>query len=108
MSKKQRYLIVHKDDGIFLGECLGLGFCSKLDPGGQTHAVTFESIKECVDYLSTWSAVLHQWGGDQTACLWRQVLRIADEIAGHWYWLADIGSVRAKARMIGDFQDFEN
>lgn len=54
---KQRYLIVHRTDGIFLGECLGLGFCSKLDPAGQTQAVTFESIENCVDYLSKWTSV---------------------------------------------------
>lgn len=52
-----RYLIVHKEDGIYLGECLGLGFCSKVDPVGQDTACTFESIEDCVDYINSWESV---------------------------------------------------
>ena len=40
---QMRFVIYHPERGIFLGEAMGLGFWSKLDPVGQTHAVTFES-----------------------------------------------------------------
>lgn len=37
------YVIYNDENGIFIGECLGMGFWSKLDPVGQPEAVAFEN-----------------------------------------------------------------
>lgn len=50
----RRYLITHSEDGIFLGEALGLNFFSKLDPVGQDAACTFPDISEAVELLKGW------------------------------------------------------
>lgn len=49
-----RYLIVSEKDGIYLGNCLGLGFWSKLDAAGQNAAVTFPSKNECIEHIKSW------------------------------------------------------
>ena len=49
-----RFVIVHPEWGIYLGSCVGLGFWSQLDPVGQTHAVTFESIEEARTHIMSW------------------------------------------------------
>lgn len=49
-----RYIIVHKEYGVFLGSMLGLGFWSKLDSAGQDEACTFSSPKEAFEYVSAW------------------------------------------------------
>jgi hypothetical protein len=49
-----RYVLVHPEMGIYLGECLGFGFWSKLDPVNQPSAVTFVSEADANDYMSTW------------------------------------------------------
>lgn len=52
-------LIYHETDGIYLGNCLGMGFWSKLDPVGQdsapvfpTEAIAEEHIREIAQYAS--------------------------------------------------------
>lgn len=40
--------------GVYLGECMGLGFWSKLDPVGQAFAVTFESEDQAWAHTQTW------------------------------------------------------
>lgn len=47
-------VIYSEADGIFLGECLGLEFWSKLDPCDQPAAVTFQSPIDAERYMSTW------------------------------------------------------
>jgi len=54
------YVLVHRDNGILLGHCLGMLFWSKLDPVGQPAAVTFPSQAEVDRALSTWLAPLQQ------------------------------------------------
>jgi len=48
------YVIVHKDMGVYLGACLGLGFWTLLDPVGQPGAVVFDSVDQARDYISSW------------------------------------------------------
>lgn len=38
---KTAIVITNKCMGIYLGNCLGLGFWSNMDTAGQSHAVTF-------------------------------------------------------------------
>lgn len=47
-------VIVSPEDGIYIGNCLGMGFWTKLDPVGQPSVVTFASIKEAEDHMGTW------------------------------------------------------
>lgn len=50
------YVINHPEMGIYLGNCFGLGFWTKLDPVGQTVAVTFETPAEAQDHIATWDS----------------------------------------------------
>lgn len=50
----QRVIMSHKQMGVYLGCCLGLGFWSKLDPAGQDAAWTFESIEQAKAGVATW------------------------------------------------------
>lgn len=47
-------VIVHPRDGVFLGEAMGLGFWSKLDPVGQDAAPTFTSVTEAERFMRSW------------------------------------------------------
>lgn len=47
-------VIYSEEEGIYIGECLGLGFWSKLDPVDQPAAVTFPSAADAERYMSTW------------------------------------------------------
>jgi hypothetical protein len=49
-----RYVIYHPTDGVYLGNCLGLGFFANLDPVGQPEAVTFKSEQEALEHLRSW------------------------------------------------------
>jgi len=49
------YLLISEDDGVFIGEMLGLGFWSKLDSVGIGEAVTFPSEDSIEEYLATWA-----------------------------------------------------
>lgn len=48
------YVISHPDMGIYLGNCFGLGFWSKLDPVGQESAITFPSQDAADSHMATW------------------------------------------------------
>lgn len=49
-----RWLIYSEECGIYLGNCMGLGFWSKLDPVGQNAACTFSSLKDAADHVFSW------------------------------------------------------
>lgn len=48
------YVVYQEHRGVYLGSCLGLGFWSKLDTAGQTHAVTFPSVGEAEADMVRW------------------------------------------------------
>lgn len=48
------FLIVHHENGVYLGMCLGLGFWSKLDPVGQPAACAFETQAQAEDHMARW------------------------------------------------------
>lgn len=52
--KTTEYVICHPGNGVYLGNCMGLGLWSKLDPAGQTHAVTFPNIVIAKAHTETW------------------------------------------------------
>lgn len=47
-------VLVHPEWGIYLGNAMGLGFWSKLDPVGQPSAVTFPSERAAREHMATW------------------------------------------------------
>ncbi len=47
-------VIYCQEKGVFVGNFLGLGFWSMLDPGGQAAAPTFPGEQAARDYVSTW------------------------------------------------------
>lgn len=47
-------VIVSPIDGIYIGNCMGLGFWTKIDPVGQPAVVTFSSVAEAEEHMSTW------------------------------------------------------
>lgn len=49
-----RHVAYSEEQGVYLGECLGLGFWSKLDPAGQDSATTFATPQEFWDLARTW------------------------------------------------------
>lgn len=49
-----RYLLTHPEMGTYIGNALGLGFWSKLDPVGQDAAVTFDSFDDAWAHARTW------------------------------------------------------
>ena len=53
-SATQRYLIADPEMGIYVGNCMGLGFWTKSDPAGQDSAVTFPSSFEAEAHMATW------------------------------------------------------
>lgn len=48
-------VIYNEEEGIYLGECMGLGFWSKMDPCGQEAACLFESEEEMRKYIESWN-----------------------------------------------------
>ena len=47
-------VVTHPDMGIYLGECMGLGFWSKLDAAGQPAAVVFPDEATARRVIATW------------------------------------------------------
>ena len=45
------YVIYHEDDGIYLGNCMGFGFWTKLDPVGQDAAPIFPTEEEALQHI---------------------------------------------------------
>jgi len=46
--------IVHPAFGVYLGNALGLGFWSALDPVGQPAAVVFDNMQDAHDHIAQW------------------------------------------------------
>jgi hypothetical protein len=51
-----RILLTHPEQGVYIGQCLGLGFWSKLDPCGQDKAPTFDEEGTAREHISTWKS----------------------------------------------------
>lgn len=49
-----RFVMVHYDFGVYLGNCMGLGFFSMLDTAGQSTAVTFDTVDEIKAHVNSW------------------------------------------------------
>jgi hypothetical protein len=58
MSKEVKLIdgfIIHsKDWGVYLGNCIGLGFWSELDACGQAEAVTFPTKESAEKHVAEW------------------------------------------------------
>lgn len=48
------FVITHPEMGIYLGNCMGLGFWTKLDPAGQEAAAVFPTREEAESFMATW------------------------------------------------------
>lgn len=53
---KTGFVLVHPDDGVYLGSLMGLGFWSKLDPAGQECAVAFETPEKAREHAASWDS----------------------------------------------------
>lgn len=62
-----RFVLVHPEMGIYLGNCLGLGFWSKLDPVGQPSACTFADENEMRTHVATWESPVEGWSARAVA-----------------------------------------
>jgi len=47
-------VITHPEMGIYLGNCLGLGFWTLIDPVGQPAATTFPDADAARTHISSW------------------------------------------------------
>jgi hypothetical protein len=50
----ERYIIVSKEIGVYLGSCFGFHFWSKIDAVGQDSAVVFPSADEARKFLKVY------------------------------------------------------
>ena len=48
------YVLTHKEDGVYLGSFMGMGFWSLLDSAGQAAAVVFESEEKGRQAIASW------------------------------------------------------
>ena len=53
-----RYVIYRADRGVYLGNCMGMGFWSKWDAVGQDAAVAFPSEAAARAHVATWDEPL--------------------------------------------------
>lgn len=56
----EKYLIAHREWGVFLGSAMGMAFWSKMDAVGQDQAVVFDTELRAEEYLKTWD-----WNGEE-------------------------------------------
>jgi hypothetical protein len=49
-------VLVHNEFGIYLGNCMGLGFFSMLDCAGQDQAVTFATPEAARQHVADWTS----------------------------------------------------
>ena len=49
-------VIAHPEDGIYLGNCMGLGFWSLMDAAGQYEAATFENEAQARAHVASWDS----------------------------------------------------
>ncbi len=47
-------VLYHTEMGVYLGSCMGFGWWSKLDPVGQTCAVTFQNKGAALHHAASW------------------------------------------------------
>jgi hypothetical protein len=52
-----RFLLYNRDLGVYLGNFLGMGFWSRLDPAGQPAAVTFASEEDATRHVASWDGM---------------------------------------------------
>lgn len=50
----RRFVITHPELGIYIGQWIGLGFWTLLDPAGQPAATTFESPEDALEFIRSW------------------------------------------------------
>ncbi len=55
----RRFVLYSPEQGVYLGNAMGLGFWSKWDPVGQTHACTFASEADAIAHARTWPPPLN-------------------------------------------------
>jgi hypothetical protein len=53
-NASRRFVLHHPEAGIYLGNFLGMGFWSHLDPVGQPQAVTFATETEALTHIQSW------------------------------------------------------
>jgi hypothetical protein len=51
-----KVVIVHPSIGVYLGNCMGLGFFSMLDCAGQEHAVLLVNEVEARAHVASWDS----------------------------------------------------
>jgi hypothetical protein len=56
MLPATKIVITHPKMGIYLGNCLGLGFWTLLDPAGQPEAVVFDSVADARAHIASWES----------------------------------------------------
>lgn len=78
----KRLVIVHPEMGIYLGNFMGLGFWSKLDPVGQPSAITFATESEAKEHME------EALGVPLPTFAYHEVE--ADEYVRHGLWFASI------------------
>lgn len=49
----KRFVLYNEEVGIYLGNCMGLGFWSKLDSAGQERACVFETPEQAEAHLAS-------------------------------------------------------
>lgn len=50
----RRVVILHEEFGVYLGNCMGLGFFSLLDSVGQWQATTFTDSDDALRFIQSW------------------------------------------------------
>lgn len=75
-----KFVIVHPEMGVYLGNCMGLGFFSMLDCAGQDHAVTFPTVAAARLHVIPWES-----NNDPDAYRYVPV-----DTAGEWASIEDI------------------
>ncbi len=53
---RTEFVITNPEMGIYLGNCLGLGFWSLLDPAGQDQAVSFSAPAVAQECIRNWES----------------------------------------------------
>lgn len=51
-----RFIILHPQDGIYLGNAMGFGFFSRLDSVGQTSVTVFETELQATNHILSWES----------------------------------------------------
>lgn len=49
-------VITHPTQGIYLGNCLGLGFWTLIDCAGQDHACVFDDLASAEKHIRSWDS----------------------------------------------------